>query len=101
MQAPLVDGKSHSCRAGNVVPMDVVVRKDWREAVVDERAASSASRTSCAYRWCRGKRSGAGRYTSKGQKRTGKPEFRHKAPGCSTACRLLPFRPLEDPPSGD
>ncbi|CAM5610609.1 hypothetical protein SVIOM74S_07222 [Streptomyces violarus] len=32
-----VDGKTHFYDAGDTVPMDGVVRKDWREAVVDDK----------------------------------------------------------------
>ncbi|MFF1481458.1 hypothetical protein ACFVYD_28585 [Streptomyces sp. NPDC058301] len=60
-----VDGKTRFYDAGDAVPMDGVVRKDWREAVVDDRARSSGSRTSCTSSSRCGTRSAAVRSTSR------------------------------------
>jgi hypothetical protein len=61
-----VDGKTRFYDAADEVPMDGVVRKDWREAVVDDTGAgSSASLTNCACWWRCGRRSGAARSTSR------------------------------------
>ncbi|WP_437022305.1 hypothetical protein [Streptomyces sp. enrichment culture] len=40
-----VDGRTRFCDASDVVPMDGVVRKDWREAVVDDKG--KAERIPC------------------------------------------------------
>ncbi|MGW4423432.1 hypothetical protein [Streptosporangium sp. NPDC004631] len=40
-----VDGKSRFHGEADTVPMDGVVRKDWHEALVDDRGRPSGSRT--------------------------------------------------------
>ena len=46
-----VDGKTRFHGGADTVPMDGVVRKEWREAVVDDRGRPSGSRTGRACRW--------------------------------------------------
>ena len=46
-----VDGKTRFHGGADTVPMDGVVRKEWHEAVVDDRGRPGGSRTGCACRW--------------------------------------------------
>ncbi|MGW7824433.1 hypothetical protein ACWGLF_41605 [Streptomyces puniciscabiei] len=59
-----VDGKNRFYDAGDQVPMDGVVRKDWREAVMDEKGKiERIPYELCS--WPYGTRSGAARSTSR------------------------------------
>jgi hypothetical protein len=97
-----VDGKTRFYDAADEVPMDGVVRKDWREAVVDDKGKVERIRTSCASWWRCGRRSGAARSTSRAEdggatRRTICPATSRPPAPCTTPRSASPRTPLSSP----
>ncbi|EST36750.1 hypothetical protein [Streptomyces roseochromogenus] len=99
-----VDGKMRFYDAGDVVPMDGVVRKDWREAVVDDKGKVKQIPYECASWSHCGTRSAAARSTSRAAcagatRRTTCPATSRPPAPCTTRRSASPRTPRRSSPT--